>query len=84
MDIEAGDYIYCHTTGRMNQSGEVFAYRGESYEVTQSKNNKIWFIDAMGSSHTWRMDTDIDNFNDYFSIPKPLEPKKGITEHKFI
>ena len=34
LGFNVGDKLYCHTTGRMNGDGELFAIKGEYYTIS--------------------------------------------------
>ena len=86
MKLEVGDKIYCHTTGKMNGDGVVYAIEGRWYELVSpmpSYDNYIAFFDEMGDRHHWDYEND-PTFPKYFSVGCGIEPIMSISEHNFI
>ena len=65
--MRTGEYIYCHTTGRMD-SGEVFAYAGREYQIEQIHGNNITLCTECGPGHLWEINDQL--FHEHFSTEK--------------
>lgn len=83
--MNIGEYIYCHTTGKMNASNRVFAYKGQKYKVTERNINRIVFSSEVGEGHIWSLKNkeSIDQFNKYFSIEPQIMIKHKIKNYQF-
>lgn len=83
--MEIGEYIYCHTTGRMNGDGEVFAYKGKKYKVDSRNPERIWFIDEGKNDHCWPLEDEnsINLFHKYFSVRPIILAEYKIKNHTF-
>jgi hypothetical protein len=64
MILNVGSYIYCHTTGKMENSKLIFAIKGKKYKIEQlfahnySNRNILTFgiVDEKGAKHTFSLD----------------------------
>lgn len=83
--MKIGEYIYCHTTGRMNGDGEIFVYKGCRYKITERGNGHIWFTDENNKDHCWPLDDNesIDLFHKYFSVIPKILTKYKTNAHTF-
>jgi hypothetical protein len=84
LGFKVGGKVYCHTTGRMRNSGEIFALKGESYIISEiDEDGDIWIYTLCGS-HYWgciNNGEDIKDMEEYFVIGDPLGIVKHIKKH---
>lgn len=85
--MNIGEYIYCHTTGKMNASNRVFAYKGQKYKVIERNNDadRIMISSEVSGSHIWtlRDKESVDEFNKYFSVEPQIMIKHKIKDYQF-
>ena len=86
MNFKVGDKLYCHTTGRMKTSGELFAIKGEGYTISQIDGDGDIYINTLSSdNHYWGCLNDIHDIKDiteFFSLGGPLRIIKRIKKHE--
>ena len=72
--MNVGDFLYCKKTGIMEDSDDIFAYKGKIYEITKvikdgmGNIKSIEITSEIGDEHLWRLND--PNTFEYF------EPRK--------
>lgn len=80
--MEVGDYIYCHTTGVMEE-GEIFAHAGRGYLIEEIMGNELTIYTECGPGHIWSMDDPL--FPKHFSVGGKIESWAGnILKFRFL
>lgn len=64
--MKIGDILVCHTTGRMNLTGDIFCTEGKKYVVTELEDRGFRIIDDKGENHGFSDSEDNTSYKKWF------------------